>query len=55
MEKKVEKFSDTLVYLLAILLVFAVATEWGIVMKVLVIIDALALLGTVLYKAFKRR
>ncbi len=55
MNKKVEKISDMMVYILAILLVVAKATKWNVVVRAFVIVDALVLLVTVLYKFFVRK
>lgn len=55
MNKKVEKISDTMVYSLALLLVVAKATKWNVVVRAFVIVDALVLLATVLYKFFVRK
>lgn len=55
MNKKIEKLSDAMVYILAILLVIASVTKWNVVVRTLVIVDALILLGTVLYKLITRK
>lgn len=55
MDKKIEKLSDAMVYILAILLVIASVTKWNVVVRALVIVDALILLGTVLYKLIARK
>lgn len=55
MDKKVEKLSDAMVYILAILLVIAFVTKWNVVVRTLVIVDAIVLLGTVLYKLIARK
>lgn len=55
MDKKIEKLSDAMVYILAILMVIAFATKWNVVVRALVIVDALILLGTVLYKLIAKK
>ena len=53
--KKVDKLRNSLVMLLAVLLVLAFAWEWNIGAKILVIVTAIALLGTIVFKVVTRK
>ena len=55
MAKKIEKLSDAMVYISAILMVIEFATKWNVVVRALILVDALILLGTVLYKLIAKK
>lgn len=53
--KKMEKISNMLVYTLAVLMIFASALKNPLIMRILVIINAVTLLGTVICKIVRHK
>ena len=53
--EKMEKISNMLVYTLAVLMIFASALKNPLIMRILVIINAVTLLGTVICKIVRHK
>ena len=55
MKKRVDKISSSLFWLLGVLLVFAIASGWNVVLRILVIVVAIALLSVDIVQIVTRR